>query len=47
METEYKVRQNEKLNIEIAKKFIKWNLANEYIAENTGLSLEQTEKLRE
>jgi predicted transposase/invertase (TIGR01784 family) len=48
MEAEERVRQDERLNrnIEIAKKLIKRNLSNEDIAEDTGLSLEQIENLR-
>ena len=48
MEAEERVRQDERQNrnIEIAKKLIKRNLSNEDIAEDTGLSIEQIEKLR-
>lgn len=41
-----KILIEQKAKIEIARKLIKRNLTNEEIAEDTGLTLEQVEQLR-
>ena len=48
IEAEERVRKNEKHknSVEFAKKLIKRNLSNEDISEDTGLTVEQIEQLR-